>query len=388
MNITVVGSGYVGMSLAVLLARQHDVIVLDIDIARVNRINHGLSTITDPDISKRLAQFDLSLEATLDPDLAYRLADYIIVATPTDYNSETNYFDTQSVDATVEAASQANDTAVIVVKSTVPVGHTAKLQAQLGLDRLLFSPEFLREGQALKDNLYPSRIIVGGDASQAEAFALLMEQASEKTEVEVLLVGSTEAEAIKLFANTYLAMRVSFFNELDSYALAQGLDTESIIRGVSLDERIGDGYNNPSFGYGGYCLPKDTKQLLANYEKVPQTLISAIVSANTARKDFIAAEIVRQSPKTVGFYRLVMKEGSDNFRESAVQGVMKRIRAKGIPIVVFEPMLSDNTFFGSEVVRDIEAFKKASDVIVANRLSEDLADVSDKVFSRDIFGVS
>jgi len=388
MNITVVGSGYVGMSLAVLLARQHDVIVLDIDIARVNRINHGLSTITDPDISERLAQFDLSLEATLDPDLAYRLADYIIVATPTDYNSETNYFDTQSVDATVEAASQANDTAVIVVKSTVPVGHTAKLQAQLGLDRLLFSPEFLREGQALKDNLYPSRIIVGGDASQAEAFALLMEQASEKTEVEVLLVGSTEAEAIKLFANTYLAMRVSFFNELDSYALAQGLDTESIIRGVSLDERIGDGYNNPSFGYGGYCLPKDTKQLLANYEKVPQTLISAIVSANTARKDFIAAEIVRQSPKTVGFYRLVMKEGSDNFRESAVQGVMKRIRAKGIPIVVFEPMLSDNTFFGSEVVRDIEAFKKASDVIVANRLSEDLADVSDKVFSRDIFGVS
>ena len=388
MNITVVGSGYVGMSLAVLLARQHDVIVLDIDIARVNRINHGLSTITDPDISERLAQFDLSLEATLDPDLAYRLADYIIIATPTDYNSETNYFDTQSVDATVEAASQANDTAVIVVKSTVPVGHTAKLQAQLGLDRLLFSPEFLREGQALKDNLYPSRIIVGGDASQAEAFALLMEQASEKTEVEVFLVGSTEAEAIKLFANTYLAMRVSFFNELDSYALAQGLDTESIIRGVSLDERIGDGYNNPSFGYGGYCLPKDTKQLLANYEKVPQTLISAIVSANTARKDFIAAEIVRQSPKTVGFYRLVMKEGSDNFRESAVQGVMKRIRAKGIPIVVFEPMLSDNTFFGSEVVRDIEAFKKASDVIVANRLSEDLADVSDKVFSRDIFGVS
>lgn len=388
MNITVVGSGYVGMSLAVLLARQHDVIVLDIDIARVNRINHGLSTITDPDISERLAQFDLSLEATLDPDLAYRLADYIIVATPTDYNSETNYFDTQSVDATVEAASQANDTAVIVVKSTVPVGHTAKLQAQLGLDRLLFSPEFLREGQALKDNLYPSRIIVGGDASQAEAFALLMEQAAEKTEVEVLLVGSTEAEAIKLFANTYLAMRVSFFNELDSYALAQGLDTESIIRGVSLDERIGDGYNNPSFGYGGYCLPKDTKQLLANYEKVPQTLISAIVSANTARKDFIAAEIVRQNPKTVGFYRLVMKEGSDNFRESAVQGVMKRIRAKGIPIVVFEPMLSDNTFFGSEVVRDIEAFKQASDVIVANRLSEDLADVSDKVFSRDIFGVS
>jgi len=388
MNITVVGSGYVGMSLAVLLARQHDVIVLDIDIARVNRINDGLSTITDPDISERLAQFELSLEATLDPDLAYRLADYIIIATPTDYNSETNYFDTQSVDATVEAASQANDTAVIVVKSTVPVGHTAKLQAQLGLDRLLFSPEFLREGQALKDNLYPSRIIVGGDASQAEAFALLMEQASEKTEVEVLLVGSTEAEAIKLFANTYLAMRVSFFNELDSYALAQGLDTESIIRGVSLDERIGDGYNNPSFGYGGYCLPKDTKQLLANYEKVPQTLISAIVSANTARKDFIAAEIVRQSPKTVGFYRLVMKEGSDNFRESAVQGVMKRIRAKGIPIVVFEPMLSDNTFFGSEVVREIEAFKKASDVIVANRLSEDLADVSDKVFSRDIFGVS
>ena len=388
MKITVVGSGYVGMSLAVLLARQHDVIVLDIDIARVNRINDGLSTITDPDISERLAQFDLSLDATLDPDLAYRLADYIIVATPTDYNSETNYFDTRSVDATVEAASQANDTAVIVVKSTVPVGHTAKLQAQLGLDRLLFSPEFLREGQALKDNLYPSRIIVGGDASQAEAFALLMEQASEKTEVEVLLVGSTEAEAIKLFANTYLAMRVSFFNELDSYALAQGLDTESIIRGVSLDERIGDGYNNPSFGYGGYCLPKDTKQLLANYEKVPQTLISAIVSANTARKDFIAAEIVRQSPKTVGFYRLVMKEGSDNFRESAVQGVMKRIRAKGIPIVVFEPMLSDNTFFGSEVVRDIEAFKQASDVIVANRLSEDLADVSDKVFSRDIFGVS
>ena len=388
MNITVVGSGYVGMSLAVLLARQHDVIVLDIDIARVNRINHGLSTITDPDISERLAQFDLSLEATLDPDLAYRLADYIIIATPTDYNSETNYFDTQSVDATVEAASQANDTAVIVVKSTVPVGHTAKLQAQLGLDRLLFSPEFLREGQALKDNLYPARIIVGGEASQAEAFALLMEQASEKTEVEVLLVGSTEAEAIKLFANTYLAMRVSFFNELDSYALAQGLDTESIIRGVSLDERIGDGYNNPSFGYGGYCLPKDTKQLLANYEKVPQTLISAIVSANTARKDFIAEEIVRQSPKTVGFYRLVMKEGSDNFRESAVQGVMKRIRAKGIPIVVFEPMLSDNTFFGSEVVRDIEAFKQASDVIVANRLSEDLADVSDKVFSRDIFGVS
>ena len=385
-RITLVGSGYVGMSLAVLLAQYDEVTVLDIDPQRVAKINAGQSTIADAEIEAFLADKELSLVATEDAQEAYANADFVIVATPTDYDPETNRFDTSSVDSVVEAALNANSECLVVIKSTIPVGHTQSLQKQHGTDRVIFSPEFLREGRALHDNLHPSRIIVGSQCEAGRTFASLLAGGALKQDVETLFVRSTEAESIKLFANTYLAMRVSFFNELDSYALANGLDTKSIIEGVSLDDRIGDGYNNPSFGYGGYCLPKDTKQLLANYDRVPQTLVQAIVSSNATRKDFIAEEILKRRPRVVGFYRLVMKEGSDNFRSSAIQGIMKRIKAKGVEVVVFEPELDKAEFFGSIVLTDLHQFKEEADVIVANRKAESLRDVDHKVFSRDLFG--
>jgi UDPglucose 6-dehydrogenase len=385
-KITVVGSGYVGMSLSVLLAQHNDVTILDIDPNRVDKINSNQSTVADAEIELFLAEKSLSLTATLDKEAAYQGASFIIVATPTNYDSETNCFDTSSVDVVVENALQLNSRALVVIKSTIPVGHTRSLQEKFTTDRVIFSPEFLREGQGLKDNLYPSRIIIGSQSEAGRAFANLLQQGAEKQVIETLFIRSTEAEAVKLFANTYLAMRVSFFNELDSYALVQNLDTMSIINGVCLDERIGDGYNNPSFGYGGYCLPKDTKQLLANYARVPQTLMQAIVSSNTTRKDFIADEILKKNPKTIGFYRLVMKEDSDNFRSSAIQGVMKRIKSKGIEIIIYEPSLGESHFFGSHVTKDLSQFKLLSDVIVANRVSENLLDVQSKVFTRDVFG--
>ena len=387
-KITVVGSGYVGMSLSVLLAQHNDVTVLDIDGERVDKINNKQSTVTDTEIELFLAEKPLSLTATLDKQSAYEGSSFIIVATPTNYDSDTNRFDTSSVDAVVEDALKLNLDALVVIKSTIPVGHTKSLQEKFESDRVIFSPEFLREGLALKDNLHPSRIIVGGHCGASKTFCSLLVHGAEKEGIETLFMLSAEAEAVKLFANTYLAMRVSFFNELDSYALAHRLDTESIINGVCLDERVGSGYNNPSFGYGGYCLPKDTKQLLANYGQVPQTLIQAIVSSNTSRKDFIAEEILKLKPKTVGFYRLVMKEGSDNFRSSAIQGIMKRIKAKGIDVIVYEPKLDSSEFFGSQVISDLDDFKKISDVIIANRNSGDLSDVDSKCFSRDIFGSS
>ena len=387
-KITVVGSGYVGMSLSVLLAQHNDVTVLDIDAERVGRINNKQSTVADTEIESFLVEKPLSLTATLDKQTAYEGACFIIVATPTNYDANTNRFDTSFVDTVVEDALKLNLDALVVIKSTIPVGHTKSLQEKFESGRVIFSPEFLREGQALKDNLYPSRVIVGGQSEQAKEFARLLKEGAVKEDIDTLFIRATEAEAIKLFANTYLAMRVSFFNELDSYSLAHKLDTKSIIDGVCLDERIGGGYNNPSFGYGGYCLPKDTKQLLANYDKVPQTLIQAIVSSNTTRKDFIADEIIKKNPKVVGFYRLVMKEGSDNFRSSAIQGIMKRIKAKGIEIVVYEPTVKEASFFGSPVLQDLVEFKSSSDLIVANRNSNNLTDVAAKVFSRDLFGES
>lgn len=385
-KITVVGSGYVGLSLAVLLAQHNDVVVLDVDASRVDKVNNKQSTVADVEIEAFLAKKELSMAATLDKQAAYNGASFVVVATPTNYDSDTNRFDTSSVDSVVSDALELNAGALVVIKSTIPVGHTKSLQQKHNTDRVIFSPEFLREGQALKDNLYPSRIIVGSQLEAGKEFADLLVQGAVKEVIETLFIRSTEAEAVKLFANTYLAMRVSFFNELDSYALAHDLDTKSIIKGVCLDERIGECYNNPSFGYGGYCLPKDTKQLLANYERVPQTLIKAVVSSNTTRKDFIAEEILKRSPKVVGFYRLVAKEGSDNFRSSAIQGIMKRIKAKGVDIVVFEPELNTDEFFGSKVLTDLEQFKELSDVIVANRKAECLRDVHEKCFSRDIFG--
>jgi len=384
-KITVVGSGYVGMTLAVLLAQHNDVVVLDVDPARVEKVNNKQSTVADAEIKAFLDDKALSLTATLDKQAAYMGANFVVVATPTNYDPDTNRFDTSSVDSVVGDALELNTDAFVVIKSTIPVGHTKSLQEQHSTDRVIFSPEFLREGQALKDNLYPSRIIVGSQLEAGKAFANLLVEGAEKKDIETLFIRSTEAEAVKLFANTFLAMRVSFFNELDSYALAHDLDTKSIINGVCLDERIGEGYNNPSFGYGGYCLPKDTKQLLANYDQVPQTLIQAIVSSNTTRKDFIAEEILKLKPKTVGFYRLVMKEGSDNFRSSAIQGIMKRIKSKGIEVVVYEPELGSSEFFGSKVISDLDDFKKNSDIILANRMAECLNDVDSKCFSRDIF---
>ena len=374
------------MSLSVLLAQNHEVVVLDIDKRRVNLINNQHSTIADKDIELFLTEKPLNLTATLDKEKAFKSANFIIIATPTDYDAETNRFDTDSVDSVVKDALTLNTHAFVIIKSTVPVGHTRSLQEQHKTERVIFSPEFLREGQALKDNLFPSRIIVGSKSTQASEFAEILKECAEKKEVETIFIDSTEAEAVKLFANTYLAMRVSFFNELDSYALSNNLDTRDIIEGVSLDDRIGKNYNNPSFGYGGYCLPKDTKQLLANYEHVPQTLIKAIVSSNTTRKDFIADEIIKLKPKLVGFYRLVMKADSDNFRSSAVQGIMKRIKAKGFEVVVYEPELNVTEFFGSRVINDLDAFKEMSEIIVTNRNAECLRDVEEKCFSRDLFG--
>lgn len=386
MKITVVGAGYVGMSLGVLLAQKNDVILLDTDSEKVKKINNNESTIQDSEIDKFLLNNSLSLNATLDKKLAYENADFVIIATPTDYHPVTNRFDTNSVDSVVEDVLTLNSNGLIIIKSTVPVGHTRSLKEKFNTNRIIFSPEFLREGQALNDCLFPSRIVVGCKSNDGQAFAEILRESSQKKGVEILFTESDEAEAIKLFSNTFLAMRVSFFNELDSFALANNLDTRSIIKAVSLDDRIGDGYNNPSFGYGGYCLPKDTKQLLANYENVPQTIIQSIVSSNTIRKDFIADEIIKLNPKTVGFYRLVMKSESKNFRSSAVQGIMKRIKAKGIEVLVYEPILKEEYFFGSKVIKDLSYFTDKSDLIICNRYSSELDSISDKIFTRDIFG--
>jgi UDPglucose 6-dehydrogenase len=373
------------MSLSVLLAQHNDVTVLDIDAVRVDIINDRKSTVADTEIELFLAEKALSLTATLDKKLAYQDASFIVVATPTNYDTVSNRFDTSAVDAVVGEALRLNQSALLVIKSTIPVGHTKSLQQKFKTDRVIFSPEFLREGQALKDNLYPSRIIVGSQCKAGSDFAALLKHSAQKPDIETLFIGSTEAEAVKLFANTYLAMRVSFFNEMDSYGLVHNLNTESIINGVCLDERIGGGYNNPSFGYGGYCLPKDTKQLLANFDGVPQSLIQAIVSSNGIRKNFIADQIASDDPICVGFYRLVMKQGSDNFRESAIQGIIERIKGKGMDVVIYEPSLLETSFFGSKVIKDLSEFKSISHTIVANRISGELSDVLEKVFSRDIF---
>ncbi len=384
-TICVVGTSYVGLSLAVLLSREHDVMAYDIDASRVEMLREGRSPISDPDIEALLTEGSLRLRVTTDREEAYRGAEFVIVATPTNYDERTNFFDTSSVEQVVADIREIEPRATAVVKSTVPVGFTAALRERLGTERVLFSPEFLREGRALHDNLHPSRIVVGDRGPAGEAFARLLADAAVDTDVPVLLTDSTEAEAIKLFANTYLAMRVAFFNELDTYAATHGLDTRQIIDGVGLDPRIGTHYNNPSFGYGGYCLPKDTKQLLANYANVPQTLIRAIVDANTTRKDFVATDVLARSPRVVGIHRLIMKSGSDNFRSSSVQGVMKRIKAKGIEVLVFEPELDADSWFGSPVV-SLEELKRRCDVIVANRVTPDLEDVVDRVYTRDLFG--
>lgn len=386
-KITVVGSGYVGMSLAALLSQNNEVTVLDIDSARVDKINNKLSTVADAEIELFLSEKDLCITATIDKKIAYEGASFVIVATPTNYDTVNNYFDTSSVDDVVGDALKLNKQAYVVIKSTIPVGHTKLLQEKYATNRIIFSPEFLREGQALKDNLYPSRIIIGSQLEAGKTFAKILAQGAKKQDIETLFIDSTEAEAVKLFSNTYLAMRVSFFNELDSYALSNDLNAESIISGVCLDERIGGGYNNPSFGYGGYCLPKDTKQLLANFDQVPQTLMQAIVSSNSKRKDFIADSIINLKPRIVGIYKLSMKKDSDNFRASAIKGIMRRIKDKGIEIVIYEPDLKENEFENLKVLDSLKSFKDISDIIISNRLSSELDDVADKVFTRDLFGV-
>lgn len=386
MKIAVAGLGYVGLANAVILAQHHDVVAVDVDAERVALVQERRSPIVDAELEDYLATRDLRLTATTDAEAAYRDADYVIVATPTNYDEKLNFFDTSTVDTVLATVEQVHSRAVAVIKSTIPVGYTRAARERFPGLRIMFSPEFLREGRALHDNLHPSRIVVGGTGPEAEKLAALFREGSLDPETPVLLTGSTEAEAIKLFANTYLAMRVSFFNELDTYALIRGLDSQQIIDGVGLDPRIGTHYNNPSFGYGGYCLPKDTKQLLANYEAVPQTLIRAIVDSNTTRKDFIADDILARNPEVVGVFRLTMKTGSDNFRSSSIQGIMKRIKARGIPVIVYEPTYEGAEFFHSEVVRDLESFKSRADVIIANRQSVELDDVAEKVYTRDLFG--